>query len=125
MVGGKIVKVRSTLKDVASVAGVSPTTVSLYLNGASQVCSDETAIRIRQAVSQLQYTRGLKALNALEPTATEGSSSRKSAGMQSPSSDFPYRGQSSKVSQEPIFSDTLSARPYSGRGTDNWSEKET
>ncbi len=56
-------KIRSTLKDVASAAGVSPTTVSLYLNGSNQVCSDETATRIREAVKELRYARGLKVLS--------------------------------------------------------------
>ena len=58
------VKTRTTLKEVAAAAGVSQTTACLYLNGSSHVCSDETAARIRQAITQLQYTRGLRALDA-------------------------------------------------------------
>lgn len=48
---------RVTLKDVATHAGVSQTTVSLFLNGSTNVCSAETADRIRAAVSELGYAR--------------------------------------------------------------------
>lgn len=48
---------RITLRDVALRAGVSLTTVSLYLNGDISVCSRETGERIRSAVSDLNYVR--------------------------------------------------------------------
>jgi DNA-binding LacI/PurR family transcriptional regulator len=54
--------VRPTLKDVATQAGVSSTTVSLYLNGATHVCSEEKASRIRAAIMELNYVRGMNAL---------------------------------------------------------------
>lgn len=46
---------KSTIGQVASLAGVSTTTVSLYLRGKAGVCSKETARRIDWAVSQLNY----------------------------------------------------------------------
>ncbi len=49
---------RATLKDVAARAGVSPTTVSLFINGHETVCSRDTAERIRSAVSDLNYRKG-------------------------------------------------------------------
>jgi len=49
---------RATLKDVAARAGVSLTTVSLFLNGNESVCSRDTAERIREAISELNYTKG-------------------------------------------------------------------
>ena len=49
---------RATLKDVAARAGVSPTTVSLFINGHETVCSRDTAERIRSAVSELNYRKG-------------------------------------------------------------------
>src|SRR5579862_7260964 len=56
---------KATLKEVAAEAGVSTTTVSLFVSGRENVCSPETAERIRQAVSTLNYTpnsltRGLR-----------------------------------------------------------------
>ena len=51
----------STVKDVARLAGVSPTTVSLVMNGKSGI-SQETRTRVMQAAATLQYTqRGARA----------------------------------------------------------------
>jgi LacI family transcriptional regulator len=46
----------STVKDVAQLAGVSPTTVSLVMNGKSGI-SQETRNRVMQAAATLQYTQ--------------------------------------------------------------------
>lgn len=56
---------KATLRQVAAEAGVSSTTVSLFMNGREDVCSLETAERIRRAISTLNYTpnsltRGLR-----------------------------------------------------------------
>jgi LacI family transcriptional regulator len=56
---------KSSIKDVARLAGVSTTTVSYLMNGREDVCAPETAARIRSAVAELQYTpnsltRGLR-----------------------------------------------------------------
>lgn len=56
---------KSTIKEVAAQAGVSITTVSLFVSGRESVCSPETAQRIRHAVEKLNYTpssltRGLR-----------------------------------------------------------------
>ena len=56
---------KSTIKEVAAHAGVSTTTVSLFVSGRESVCSPETAERIRTAVTKLNYTpssltRGLR-----------------------------------------------------------------
>jgi len=56
---------KSTIKEVAAYAGVSTTTVSLFVSGRESVCSPETAERIRAAVTKLNYTpssltRGLR-----------------------------------------------------------------
>jgi LacI family transcriptional regulator len=46
---------KTTIGQVASLAGVSTTTVSLYLRGDDRVCSTETAERIDRAVAKLNY----------------------------------------------------------------------
>ncbi|MCG9895746.1 MAG: LacI family DNA-binding transcriptional regulator, partial [Fimbriimonadaceae bacterium] len=46
---------KSTIRDVAERAGVSPTTVSLHLKGVKGSCSPDTARRINEAVEVLQY----------------------------------------------------------------------
>ncbi len=56
---------KPTIKDVAARAGVSTTTVSVFANGREDVCSPETAERIRAAIAALRYTpnslsRGLR-----------------------------------------------------------------
>jgi DNA-binding LacI/PurR family transcriptional regulator len=56
---------KATIRQVAEKAGVSSTTVSLFMNGRESVCSRETAERIRGAISVLNYTpnsltRGLR-----------------------------------------------------------------
>jgi len=56
---------KSTIRDVAARSGVSTTTVSNFVSGNVNVCSLETAERIREAISALQYvpsslTRGLR-----------------------------------------------------------------
>jgi LacI family transcriptional regulator len=56
---------KATIKDVAARSGVSTTTVSNYVSGNVNVCSQETAARIREAIAALQYvpsslTRGLR-----------------------------------------------------------------
>ncbi|GEM_PF-1300724 len=66
---------RVTLKDVAARAGVSQTTISLFLNGNTGVCSEETAERIRTALTELNYTRsrqGSVAAATLPTAATAG-----------------------------------------------------
>jgi LacI family transcriptional regulator len=47
---------KSTIKEVAAQAGVSITTVSLFVSGRESVCSPETAQRIKHAVAKLNYT---------------------------------------------------------------------
>lgn len=47
---------KSTIKDVAAQAGVSTTTVSIFVSGREDVCSPDTAARIRTAISDLHYT---------------------------------------------------------------------
>lgn len=47
---------KATIKDVARRAGVSTTTVSVFVGGRESVCSPETAERIRAAVAELNYT---------------------------------------------------------------------
>jgi DNA-binding LacI/PurR family transcriptional regulator len=47
---------KATIKDVARHAGVSTTTVSVFVSGRESVCSPETAARIRAAVEALNYT---------------------------------------------------------------------
>lgn len=47
---------KATIKDVARHAGVSTTTVSVFVSGRESVCSPETAARIRAAVAELNYT---------------------------------------------------------------------
>lgn len=59
---------KATIKDVAARSGVSTTTVSNFVSGHKNVCSPETAERIREAVSALHYapsslTRGLRRSN--------------------------------------------------------------
>jgi len=56
---------KATIKDVAARSGVSTTTVSNFVSGNMNVCSQETAERIREAITALQYvpsslTRGLR-----------------------------------------------------------------
>ena len=56
---------KSTIKEVAAQAGVSTTTVSLFVSGREDVCSLHTASLIRTAISDLHYTpssltRGLR-----------------------------------------------------------------
>lgn len=50
---------KSTIKDVASLAKVSVTTVSHFVSGRHGACSTETAERIRSAIESLHYTPGL------------------------------------------------------------------
>ena len=64
---------KSSIKDVAQRAGVSTTTVSVFVNGREDVCASETAERIRTAIAELNYTpnsltRGLR----LKTTRTIG-----------------------------------------------------
>ncbi|MES2463840.1 MAG: LacI family DNA-binding transcriptional regulator [Armatimonadota bacterium] len=47
---------KATISDVAEKAGVSITTVSRFVSGRENVCSTETAKRIRTAISDLHYT---------------------------------------------------------------------
>jgi LacI family transcriptional regulator len=47
---------KASIKDVARQAGVSTTTVSVFVSGRESVCSPETAERIRAAVAALNYT---------------------------------------------------------------------
>lgn len=47
---------KTTIKQVAARAGVSVTTVSLFVSGQSRVCSEETAERIRAVIQELNYT---------------------------------------------------------------------
>ena len=52
---------RATLKAVAQLAGVSPITVSNYVNGRFQAMSAETRERVGAAVAQLNYRANLAA----------------------------------------------------------------
>lgn len=52
----------ATIKDVASLAGVSIATVSNYINGTKPVSKDVES-RIRQAIEELQYEQNLAARN--------------------------------------------------------------
>lgn len=47
---------KATIRDVAAHAGVSKTTVSAFVNGREDICSEETAQRIREAVAALHYS---------------------------------------------------------------------
>lgn len=47
---------KATIKDVAEHAGVSTTTVSVFVSGREDVCSPSTGERIRAAVAELNYT---------------------------------------------------------------------
>lgn len=47
---------KATISDVAEKAGVSITTVSRFVGGNENVCSGETARRIRTAIKDLHYT---------------------------------------------------------------------
>ncbi len=53
----------ATIKDVAALAGVSPTTVSVVINGkaAERAITEETCRRIREAMEQLGYRPNLNA----------------------------------------------------------------
>jgi LacI family purine nucleotide synthesis repressor len=61
----------ATIKDVAQLAGVSPTTVSIVLNGKAveRKIPEETRIRIEQAINQLDYRPNM---NARRLRSTEG-----------------------------------------------------
>ena len=48
-------ELKATITQVAALASVSVTTVSLYLKGNRRVCSEQTAERIDRAVQQLNY----------------------------------------------------------------------
>lgn len=50
--------VKTTIKDVAERAGVSMTTVSLFLSGRKSACSPDTAGRITEAIQDLHYVPG-------------------------------------------------------------------
>lgn len=50
---------KATISDVAQRAGVSITTVSVFVSGRESVCSPKTAERIRSAISDLHYTPSL------------------------------------------------------------------
>jgi len=60
---------KATIKDVAQRAGVSTTTVSVFVSGREDVCSPETAQRIRAAVSDLNYIPS-PLVNSLQKRAT-------------------------------------------------------
>jgi DNA-binding LacI/PurR family transcriptional regulator len=47
---------KATIRDVAERAGVSTTTVSMFVSGREDVCSTGTAERIRAAIAALNYT---------------------------------------------------------------------
>jgi LacI family transcriptional regulator len=47
---------KPTIKEVARRAGVSISTISIFMSGREDVCSPQTAERIRAAVSALNYT---------------------------------------------------------------------
>jgi len=47
---------KSTVNDVAALAGVSQSAVSHFINGRTSVCSPETAERIKHAITELHYT---------------------------------------------------------------------
>jgi DNA-binding LacI/PurR family transcriptional regulator len=47
---------KASIKDVARRAGVSTTTVSVFVNGREDVCAASTAERIRRAIAELNYT---------------------------------------------------------------------
>ncbi|MEG0485006.1 MAG: LacI family DNA-binding transcriptional regulator [Oscillospiraceae bacterium] len=51
---------RSTLKDVARIAGVTPATVSYVISGKKTISSETTA-RVQQAIAQLDYVPDLNA----------------------------------------------------------------
>lgn len=46
---------KPTVKDVAALAGVSATTVSLVLNGKGEGIPEMTRDRVRRAVKELHY----------------------------------------------------------------------
>ncbi len=56
-------KPRSTIKDVATRAGVSIATVSLVLKGQTERYSEKTAVRVQEAISRLKYRPNQTARN--------------------------------------------------------------
>lgn len=64
---------KATISDVAEKAGVSITTVSRFVSGRENVCSPETAERIRTAITDLHYTPSSMVSSAVgRPTKTLG-----------------------------------------------------
>lgn len=54
---------RVTIKDVASLAGVSVTTVSFVMNGNLSEISEETALKVKKAAEELEYVPNIRARN--------------------------------------------------------------
>ncbi len=52
----KTVKRKVTIKDVATVAGVSPTTVSMVLNEKKVAIPESTCARVRSVAKELDYS---------------------------------------------------------------------
>lgn len=52
---------RTTIKDVARMAGVSPAVVSYIINGREGKASEDTIERVKQAIKELNYIPNLSA----------------------------------------------------------------
>ena len=66
-------KTKVTIKDVAALAGVSPATVSMVLNGSNKF-PEQTCRKVIDACNQLGYVRGelLRAESTEEPVLCQG-----------------------------------------------------
>ena len=63
---------KTSISDVARLAGVSKTTVSYFISGREDICAPATAERIRAAVATLQYTPSPIARGTHNATRTIG-----------------------------------------------------
>jgi LacI family transcriptional regulator len=64
-------KRRPTMTDVATLAGVSQTTVSIVLNGIAEArVSDETIARVRKAAKSLNYVHAVRRVSSAERKET-------------------------------------------------------
>jgi len=60
---------RATLKDVAERAGVSKATVSYILNNADKPITEETRLKVKKAMEELQYVPNLGAASLTSKTS--------------------------------------------------------
>ena len=60
---------RATLKDVAERAGVSKATVSYILNNADKPITEETRLKVKKAIEELQYVPNIGAASLTNKTS--------------------------------------------------------